>query len=455
MYLNMKDLECHVNPEGKGFLAYVDLGKDEAGRRIRPKARGRSEDEAVAKLERKLWDMGYVQAETDAPKLEMIINQFTPIPDFVREYRVNSIVSRVEDEEITSRTAENYVYSLLPFEKFFQNVTVGAVTTAAVNQFFKAKALEKNGKGDHVYSQVTLDRIEFVVHSAFKRAYKKGWVACDPFDSEEYKKPVAKKITEKIEGLDPEELKQILEIVKGYPIIYAPISLMLNTGMRTQEVLALKWGNVDFMDNTIQVEQAVTVDVKFDEDGNIKSRRSVIGDTKTEGSERLIGLTSEAKQILLDWREVAPTISKTKLGDNDFVFGYEKKLNFTYNAFRNKVNGFLTCQPESMDKMRLHRFRHTVGTLLAAEGREVLQIMRQLGITQEKTLQRYIDKKGNKKIMDGNVQAISKGLSGMIGQESTSTENPVLQAILQEAEGVTDDKAKALISCLLGMIQGL
>lgn len=29
MYIDMSKLECHVNPEGKGFLAYVDLGKDE------------------------------------------------------------------------------------------------------------------------------------------------------------------------------------------------------------------------------------------------------------------------------------------------------------------------------------------------------------------------------------------------------------------------------------------
>lgn len=141
MYLNMKNLECHVNPEGKGYLAYVDLGKDETGKRIRPKARGRSEDEAVAKLERKLRDMGYVQPELETLKLDIIINQFTPIPDFVREYRVNSIISRVEDEEITSRTAENYVYCLLPFEKFFNTVTVGEVTTVALNQFFKTKSM--------------------------------------------------------------------------------------------------------------------------------------------------------------------------------------------------------------------------------------------------------------------------------------------------------------------------
>lgn len=375
----------------------------------------------------------------------------------MREYRVNSIISRVEDEEITSRTAENYVYCLLPFEKFFNTVTVGEVTTVALNQFFKTKSMEKSNKGEYVYSQVTLDRIEFVVHSMFKRAYKKGWLSCDPFDSEDFKKPISKKETVKVEGLDPEELKQVLMVVKKYPIIHAPISLMLNTGMRMQEVLALKWSNVDLKDNTIQVEQALTVEVHFDDNGKVKERKSVIGDTKTEGS--VIGLTHEAKKIIQDWMEVAPIISKTKMGDSDFMFGYEEKSNFTYNAFRCRVNDYLARQSGDIDKMRLHRLRHTVGTLLAAEGREVLQIMRQLGITQEKTLQRYIDKKGNKKIMEGNVQAISQGLSEIVGQkvpkESTDNDNSILQTILEQAESLSDSKTKVLISSLLKMVQGL
>ena len=57
----------------------------------------------------------------------------------------------------------------------------------------------------------------------------------------------------------------------------------------------------------------------------------------------------------------------TKLGDSDFVFGSELKEGYTYTAFRNKVNRYLAKSEK--DSIRLHRCRHTVGTLLAAEGR--------------------------------------------------------------------------------------
>lgn len=443
MYIDISKLTCNVNKEGKGYLAYVDLGKDENGKRIRPKARGRSEDEAVQKLERKIREMGYIPQEEEAPKLDMLINQFSSIPDFVREYRVNGIVEDVQAGEIKSRSAENYVYMLNHFEKYFKAVTVGDITVKALNQFFREE--EKK------YAQSTLHKVEWIVHRVFNRAVENKWITYNPFTVAGYKAPKSKKVMEKIEGLTSEELAEFLGLIKQYPIIYNPIMLMLNTGMRTQEVLGLKWGDVDFQNNRLFIRRAVTMAVEFDENGKIKGRKSVIGDTKTEGSNREIGLTEEAKRMLLEWREEAPLVSMTKLSEDDFIFGYERKPNFTYCAFRDRVNDFLTRQAGNIDKMRLHRFRHTVGTLLAAEGREIVQIMRQLGITQEKTLQRYIDKKGNQKIITGNVDAISKGLTDMINSSVKNSVNsatvPSMQARIKD---LTDSERATLIMALVG-----
>lgn len=458
MYIDLEHLECHVIPEGAGFLAYVDLGKDENGKRVRPKSRGKSEDDAIAKLEKKLRKMYGVEHETTSPMVDVVVNQFTPIPDFVQEYRVNYIMKKVKDKEISSRTAENYVYNMAPFEKYFSQLTIGEVTTSCLNQFFRAKAAEKDSFDNYVYSQVTLNRIEFLIRNMIKRAIRKEWLSVDPFNSDDYKKPKSNKVTEKIQGLDPEEIKSILNIIKGNPVIYAPIMLMLNTGMRTQEVLALKWRNIDFDDDSISIENAVTVEVEFDENGKVKERKSVVSDTKTEGSKRQIGLTPEAKKIMLEWMEYAPIHTKTKMGADEFVFGYEQREHYSYNAFKDKVNDFLQSDSRDIDKVRLHRIRHTVGTLLAAEGREVLQIMRQLGITQEKTLQRYVDKKANKKIMQGNVLAINKGLSDVVGIEDKgevgTAKDRLLQVLLKETEGISDSKVKALTSCLVDLLQG-
>lgn len=447
MYIDKSKLECSVIPEGKKFLAYVGIGKGADRKRI--KARGVTEDEAIRNLEKKLIDMGFVQQAEEAPKLNMVINQFTSIPDFVREYRVNGIVEDVQTGDIKSRSAENYVYMLAHFEKYFSLVTVGDITANVLNQFFREE--EKK------YSQSTNRKVRWIVRKVFDRAVRNEWITYNPFESKEYHVSKLKKKSNKIPGLKPDELRELLGLIKQYPIIYNPIMLMLNTGMRTQEVIGLKWGDIDFQNNRLYVRQAVTIAVEFDEDGKIKSRKSVVGDTKTEGSNREIGLTLEAKEILLTWREEAPKISKTKLGDDDFVFGYEKKPSFTYCAFRDRVNDYLARQSGSIDKMRLHRCRHTVATLLVAEGRETPQIMQQLGITEEKTLQRYIDEPGHQKIITENVEAISKGLLDMVNKadKKVNDDSATMKLILQVAENLTDSTSKALIMALAGAVQGM
>lgn len=442
MYINMENLECHVNPEGKGFLAYVDLGKDENGKRVRPKVRGRTEDEAVAKLEKKLRDMGYVRQTAEAPKVDIIINEFTSIPDFVREYRVNAIIQSVENEEIDSRTAEQYINMLKPFEEYFKNVTVGDITVGALNCFFRAKE-EETKDGEYRYSQVSLKNFEYHVHKMFKRAVENKWIVVDPFCCKGLKRPKSKKVTKKIEGFTSEEMRGILEVLKPNPILYAPVALMLNTGMRTQEVLGLRWKDIDFINNTIHIQQAVTVAVEFDCDGKIKKHEGIVGDTKTEGSNRHTGLTPEAREILLQWKEDAPRLTKTKMGEENFVFGSELKENYTYTAFRNKVNRYLA--KAGIDGMRLHRCRHTVGTLLVAEGRTNIQGMKQLGITQDKTYLRYTEASINEKIMSGNVQAIRRGLSE---KEVPKTKETIIQELLQEADKLTDSTAKLIIKSM-------
>lgn len=62
-------------------------------------------------------------------------------------------------------------------------------------------------------------------------------------------------------------------------------------GFRIGEALALRWQNIDFVNKTIKVERAIMQVPKFDEQGNIKNRITIIGDTKTACSVREVPVT--------------------------------------------------------------------------------------------------------------------------------------------------------------------
>ena len=218
-------------------------------------------------------------------------------------------------------------------------------------------------------------------------------------------------------------------------------------------ILLSLWGDVDFERNRVFIKKAVTSVTEFDENGEIIGHSSVVDKTRTDASIREIGLTVDAKTMLLKWRAEAPKVSKTQLGKDDYIFGSEMKSSFTYSNFRQNVNRYLDRQSDSTDSIRLHRCRHTVATLLVAEGREVEQIKKQLGITKEETLGKYIDKQGNNKIIAGNTEAISNGLHGLIEKKADSSDQQLIDEIMEEVESMEDSKTKMMLQALLGMVQ--
>lgn len=55
---------------------------------------------------------------------------------------------------------------------------------------------------------------------------------------------------------------------------------MMFAGLRTGEVLALCWQNIDLTNKVIKMERGITTVPRFDEKGRVIERVTVIGDTK-------------------------------------------------------------------------------------------------------------------------------------------------------------------------------
>ena len=74
-------------------------------------------------------------------------------------------------------------------------------------------------------------------------------------------------------------------------------------GLRVGELLALRWENIDFENKTIQVKNGITQVPQFDNKGNVVSRVTVIGDTKTACSVREVPVPDILIDALKDWKK--------------------------------------------------------------------------------------------------------------------------------------------------------
>jgi integrase len=205
-----------------------------------------------------------------------------------------------------------------------------------------------------------------VVHTMLKHAMQWGVVARNVaamVDS-----PRAK--ASEIEILAPAQVQTVLEALRGKPL-YSIVALMLGTGLRRSEALALRWKDVDLDGATLRVEQALEQTQR----GGLVFRQP-----KTRHGRRTVTLAPSTVAVL---REHWKTQQEQRL-----FFGLGKApadaLMFTSWDGSPYLPATLTLQwRRAMQaaglQTTLHSLRHTHASTLIAAGLDVLTISRRLG----------------------------------------------------------------------------
>lgn len=111
-------------------------------------------------------------------------------------------------------------------------------------------------------------------------------------------------------ALSKEEQEQFEKAIKGSWSEYF-IMFMLYTGCRCGEVAALKWSDIDFKNNTIQIKRTVTKD----ENG----KKVISKTTKTKSGEREIPLKETPRKCLLEQKKRNFALYG-KAGKEDMIF---------------------------------------------------------------------------------------------------------------------------------------
>jgi integrase len=141
-------------------------------------------------------------------------------------------------------------------------------------------------------------------------------------------------------------------------------------GLRTQELIALKWKNVDFESREIRVREAVKRIAERDSAGNIISRGSKLGRLKTESSRRDIAMPQVLLGVLHEWREYCK-LKGINTSNEDYVFPNTERgkqgSRRSYSSLRSMFRRFVAKHGLTDEGLTLYMFRHTFATMLLEE----------------------------------------------------------------------------------------
>ena len=160
------------------------------------------------------------------------------------------------------------------------------------------------------------------------------------------------KPSQKKETLTIEVQKKFLEQATGRSY-ENQFRFLLQTGLRTGELIGLKWADIDFESKTLKIQRSM------------EYRYSVgewrVGEPKSKSGYRTIPLTKEAVRILMAQKEKNEKIIKETSNEwSDFVFlcrTGEPVKNSTYDTALFKI-----CDKAGIKRFSMHVLRHTFAT---------------------------------------------------------------------------------------------
>jgi integrase len=222
------------------------------------------------------------------------------------------------------------------------------------------------------YSRSALNKTLEVIRVLLDQAYEMDLIKKNPAKTKLAKKYLPKKDRPKHIYLNPFQINALTkEIEKTHPIYSAMIPLMAYTGLRSGEVRALTWEDIDFNNGTLRINKSVN-----------DNQDMKISDPKTEGSSRTIQLDSitlkrmseHRTKLPADCKLVFPNMRGNQSGSDILCTNPIRARNFKRRVLQPAVKKL--GLPEEVN---LHTFRHTSVFLGVLSGSDILAISKRLG----------------------------------------------------------------------------
>ena len=342
-----KTVERNISYDDQRKLYYVsmDLGKDQAGRRIKRYQTYRTLYAARMGLRNFLT---HREEELRPPRHELTLADW-------RESWMDNIVRPTR--------AETTVYG---YQKIIDNHLVPALgdipllklTPMDIQQYYIQ--VQQNAS----LSSNTLRRHHDLLSSSLRSAVRQDKLLLSPMDRVE--PPRAKQ--KEASYYRPEELKQLYTLLEGHPLELCA-KLAGSLGMRREEICGLKWECIDYQRQLLSIREARTA----------FGATIVQKETKTRSSVRTLYMPDDVVRLLRAEQERQIELFRTgRLSEpSQFVVLDHKGWPYSPNALSLAFTRFV--KKNGLPRVTLHGLRHSFATVASFQGVPLFDIGKALG----------------------------------------------------------------------------
>lgn len=266
--------------------------------------------------------------------------------------------------QVTPRTFEG---NFRQFEKFIEP-KIGGMKLDEISSLAIQKILNEMLEDDYSLSYVK--KVKFLLRQFFEYAVDHKYIGNNPVEKTKVRTS-ERKIYDgnKQYKAMPIEVREKFVICLDDNDFLKPLCLtMMFAGLRTGECLGLQWQDIDFENKMINIERGVTIVPKFNSDGKVTKRVTVISETKTACSKRSVPmpdiLIDALKEYQLRQAQITDKSDYNLLDKNALVFANNDGSVRTYSGTKKIFQRFLKKHDLKKYNIHFHGLRHTYSNML-------------------------------------------------------------------------------------------
>ena len=292
-------------------------------------------------------------------------------------YEFIKIYLDIKKSELAPRTYEYYTHAIdnliVPL---LGHIKVSEINPAHVQQFIKY--IQENSTKE--LSPATIKRKVAILQSILRQAVKLGILQTNPADAARITMP--KVASPKVEIFTKQEASEMLSCLEDEPLQYrVVIYLALMSGAREGELVALKFSDIDFVNNRITINRAAyklkgePIKTKLPKDNDV---RVINVDDYTINLIRQLKVEKERERLSLG----------TAWAGDDWLFTTWNGSIMHPSTPSHWFRGFL--KRHGLKHRKFHALRHTSATLLLLGGTNIKQVATRLGHADLRVTNQYV-----------------------------------------------------------------
>lgn len=334
----------------------LELGKDPiSGVRKRLYFRADTTDREEAKNMLMIKKAEYLQGEIIEPSRKTVAQ-------FMEEYL--NVYVRVHNSPATVRDYKGVIERYINPQ--FGHIKLQELTRTRVQQVYNGWRIKSN-KSNKPLKATTIQHINRVFKAALNVAVDLKYIKENPTRKVKIGKDM---VSEHLDVYTTEEIRELQKAVKGTDM-ELPVALLFDCILRRGELLALRYSDVDFDNNTVTVQYTWA---------ETEGKEPVLKDCKTESSYRKM-VVSDYTMQLIHRQKLIYMRNRMKYGkdftNSDRIICKENGEPILPKSFTRKWAR--TLEKHGLRHIKLHGTRHSAISLLLSEGVPIQMVQQRAG----------------------------------------------------------------------------